>query len=168
MNVNKKICLLLFMFLSIVLYAKSYSTFYLNDFCGAIDENRKIIVEPKYEEIRISNKDYFVCLKVVRGTDFYDNEGTKILEYSINHFTRKYSDYEWLSYIPDSGNKYIKLNCTATTSGTYFFQNVRVAMGINSFSSYVAISSSERGQTYETLYLKPSSKKLTPSGEIIE
>ena len=107
---KKKISLLLFMFLSIVLYAKSYSIFYLNNLCGVIDKNRKIIVEPKYEDIRISKDDYFVCLKVGKGTDFYDTEGTKILEYSINHFTRKYSDYEWLSYIPDSGNKYIKLN----------------------------------------------------------
>ena len=56
-----------------------------------IDKNRKIIVEPKYEDIRISKDDYFVCLKVGKGTDFYDTEGTKILEYSINHFTRKYS-----------------------------------------------------------------------------
>ena len=54
MNVNKKICLLPFMFLSIVLYAKSYSIFYLNNLCGVIDENRKIIVEPKYEDIRIT------------------------------------------------------------------------------------------------------------------
>lgn len=107
---KKRLNFLLFMFLSIVLYAKSYSIFYLNNLCGVIDKNRKIIVEPKYEDIRISKDDYFVCLKVGKGTDFYDNEGTKILEYSINHFTRKYSDYEWLSYIPDSGNKYIKLN----------------------------------------------------------
>lgn len=107
---KKRLNFLLFMFLSIVLYAKSYSIFYLNNLCGVIDKNRKIIVEPKYEDIRISKDDYFVCLKVGKGTDFYDTEGTKILEYSINHFTRKYSDYEWLSYIPDSGNKYIKLN----------------------------------------------------------
>ena len=92
---KKKISLLLFMFLSIVLYAKSYSIFYLNNLCGVIDENRKIIVEPKYEEIRISNKDYFVCLKVIRGTDFYDVKGVKILESPNNNFTRKYSDYEW-------------------------------------------------------------------------
>ena len=78
------------MFLSIVLYAKSYSIFYLNNLCGVIDENRKIIVEPKYEDIKISKNDYFVCLKVVRGTDFYDAKGTKILEYPINSFTKKY------------------------------------------------------------------------------
>ena len=107
---NKKICLLPFMFLSIVLYAKSYSIFYLNNLCGVIDENRKIIVEPKYEDIKISKNDYFVCLKVIRGTDFYDVKGVKILESPNNNFSRKYSDYEWLSYIPNSGNKYIKLN----------------------------------------------------------
>lgn len=107
---KKRLNFLLFMFLSIVLYAKSYSIFYLNNLCGVIDENRKIIVEPKYEDIKISKNDYFVCLKVIRGTDFYDVKGVKILESPNNNFSRKYSDYEWLSYIPNSGNKYIKLN----------------------------------------------------------
>ena len=64
----------------------------------------------------------------------------------------------------DNGNQYIYLHCTATTSSTAYFQNVRIGLGVNNSMSYKTISSSETNQSYETLYRPANSKTLKPDG----
>ena len=52
--------------------------------------------------------------------------------------------------IVDSYNRYIKLQCTSTTSNTKFYQNVRICLGVNNTSSYKTITDANTGQAYET------------------
>jgi hypothetical protein len=56
--------------------------------------------------------------------------------------------------IVENGNNNIYLNCTATTSSTNYFQNVRIALGANNTSSDLTINDSNVNQAYETVYGK--------------
>jgi hypothetical protein len=56
----------------------------------------------------------------------------------------------------ESGNKYITLSCTSTTSSSQYYQNVTIAKGISgTYSNPKTISDSNVNQNYQTIY-KPA------------
>ena len=72
------------------------------------------------------------CLYIIFGTST-----TNLISYYRN-------------IIVDSYNRYIKLQCTTTTSGTKYYQNVRICLGVNNSASYRTIADVNVGQAYET------------------
>lgn len=55
----------------------------------------------------------------------------------------------------ESGNRYITLNCTSTTSHTRYYQNVTIAKGTNTTTTRKTISDSNVNQDFQTIY-KPA------------
>ena len=60
----------------------------------------------------------------------------------------------------DNGNSYINLYCTSTTSILFYYQNVRIGLGVNNTTTYKTISDSNIIQTFETLYIKEDSQTI--------
>ena len=60
----------------------------------------------------------------------------------------------------DNGNCYINLNCTSPTSGSNFYQNVRIGLGVNNTTAYKTIDDANTNQTYETLYIPENSQTI--------
>ena len=54
--------------------------------------------------------------------------------------------------IIDNGNRNIYLNCTSSTSGVAYFQNVRIGLGFNNTSNNKTINDNNVNQSYETYY----------------
>jgi len=65
--------------------------------------------------------------------------------------------------IVETGNQYIKLNSTGTTSDSSYYQNVLIAMGVNNTTTYKTITDSNVGQTFKTTYQPASSQMVTIS-----
>ena len=61
--------------------------------------------------------------------------------YLINFGLSKSDLKSYYRYIIfDNGNRYINLNCTATTSSYNYFQNVRIGLGVNNTTTYKTIN----------------------------
>ena len=69
------------------------------------------------------------------------------------------SYYKYIIF--DNGNRKININCTATTSLTNFYQNIRIGLGVNNSDTIKTINDSNVGQTYETYYKPTNSQTIT-------
>lgn len=63
------------------------------------------------------------------------------------------SYYQYITI--ESGNRYITLNCTSTTSSSQYYQNVTIAKGTNTTTTTKTISDSNVNQDFQTIY-KPA------------
>lgn len=54
--------------------------------------------------------------------------------------------------IIESGNQHIRLDCSQTTSYSNFFQNIKIAQGVNNTYTWKNITSNNTSQTYQTIY----------------
>lgn len=93
---KKTLALLSMLLLTVSISAESYSIFYKGKFCGIIDENRKVISEPVYERIRITEQGYLECVKNNMEVDFFDKKMNKTLSFSHVTFIWQYSEDEWI------------------------------------------------------------------------
>lgn len=86
--------------LSISLYAKSYSVFYKGESCGVIDEKRKVVIEPLYNYIEMTEDGYFCCENINHegpdSADFFDKKIHKVLSLPNLGFFWPYSAHEWV------------------------------------------------------------------------
>ena len=75
------------------------------------------------------------------------------------------NDSNYKSYyrniIVENGNRYIYLNCTGTTSSNNYYQNVKIAQGVNNTTTYKTISDSNVGQTFQTVYQPANSQTIS-------
>ena len=102
---KKKMMFLIGFLLCSDVFAKSYSTFCLNGSYGLIDENRNIVIDPIYLEIKISEQEYIACRN--GGTvDIYDPDTNKILSFADITIISQYSEYEWLLHKYAVENKF--------------------------------------------------------------
>lgn len=58
-------------------------------------------------------------------------------------------------------NRYIRLNCTGTTSSSSYYRNVRITSGVNAGSPYKEITDSNVGQTFQTVYQPANSQVIS-------
>ncbi|MGP1602802.1 MAG: WG repeat-containing protein [Treponema sp.] len=132
MNV-KQFLLFLILFFCFKLEAKDYSKFFINDKCGLIDENRKIILEPVFKDFYKYGDSYFFVTELDDSIRLYDKnlaliyklpKGSSVLEYYfedelkvhiagemklslINMKTGKINDYKKNDkYIEEYGARY--------------------------------------------------------------
>ena len=61
--------------------------------------------------------------------------------------------------IVENDNRYIYLNCSATTSATSFFRNVKIALAVNNTTTYKTITHPTAGNTFQTIY-KPANSQI--------
>lgn len=119
---KKKMMFLIGFLLCSYVFAKSYSTFCLNGSYGLIDENRKIVIDPIYLEIKISEQEYIACRN--GGTvDIYDPDTNKILSFADITIVSQYSEYEWLLHKCAVESKFILVN-VKTKKESEFIHNV--------------------------------------------
>jgi len=68
----------------------------------------------------------------------------------------------YYSYIiVENGNQYINLDCRSTTSSSLYYQNVKIAQGVNNTTSYKTITDTNVGQTYQTVYQPANSQVIS-------
>ena len=92
------------------------------------------------------------------GNDCHSNTfGTNCVNIIFGNSESTPSSY-YRYIIIDSGNSYINLYCTSTTSSSNYYQNVRIGLGVNNTTTYKTIEDSNVNQTYETLYKTEDSK----------
>lgn len=90
------------------------------------------------------------CCGITLGNYNYSN----IFKPNCNNISFNYKSY--YRYITvESGNQYITLNCTSTTSSSQYYQNVTIAKGTNTTTTTKTISDSNVNQNYQTIY-KPA------------
>ena len=119
---KKKMMFLIGFLLCSYVFAKSYSTFCLNGSYGLIDENRNIVIDPIYLEIKISEQEYIACRN--GGTvDIYDPDTNKILSFADITIVSQYSEYEWLLHKYAVESKFILVN-VKTKKESEFIHNV--------------------------------------------
>ena len=95
------------------------------------------------------------------GDDCYSNSfGNQCGNNSFGESITNTKSY-YRHIIFDSGNRYINLNCTSTTSSSKYYQNVRIGLGANNTNTNKIINDSNVGQTYQTVYKPANSKDLT-------
>ena len=94
------------------------------------------------------------------GTNCYNNTfGTNCCNNTFgasNSSPKSYYRY----IIFDNGNSYINLNCTSTTSGSNYFQNVRIGLGVNNTTTYKTIDVSTVNSNYEIKVANNSNGEL--------
>lgn len=87
-------------------FAKSYSTFCLNGFYGLIDENRNIVLEPKYSEISINPIKYIFCDENDGACKIYSSNLKLIYSLPKESLVVYHSEYEYVIQIKDK-DKYL-------------------------------------------------------------
>lgn len=62
----------------------------------------------------------------------------------------------------DNGNGYIRLYCSATTTSSNYYQNVKIAQGVNNnYGTYKDITDSNANQDYQTVYQPTNSQTIS-------
>ena len=62
--------------------------------------------------------------------------------------------------IVENGNQCIYLDCSATTSDSSYFQNVKIAQGVNNTNTYKTITHATAGDTFQTIYKPQNSTEV--------
>ena len=99
---KKKMMFLIGFLLCSYVFAKSYSTFCLNGSYGLIDENRKIVIEPKYSEI--SNYWGIFCYGDDKFCNIYSKQLKLLFSLQEECYIEMLSDDECFIQ-PKEGNK---------------------------------------------------------------
>ena len=84
-------------------------------------------------------------------------DGCNEIKFGNSSSTKGY----YRNIIVESGNQYIYLYCSATTSSSYPYRNVRIALGVNNTTTWKTITDSDRNQTYETEYQPANSQIIS-------
>lgn len=63
--------------------------------------------------------------------------------------------------IVENGNQWLYLDCSATTSDSAYFQNVKIAQGVNNTSTYKTITHTTAGDTFQTVYKPANSVEVS-------
>ena len=84
-------------------------------------------------------------------------DGCQYIKFGTSSTTKNYCRY----IIVENGNQYIYLNCSATTSSSSYFQNVKIAQGVNNTSSYKTITHTTAGDTFQTVYKPINTKEIS-------
>ena len=99
-------------FLTVSIYAESYSVFYKGELCGVINEKRNVVIEPLYNCIEMTEEGYFCCEKrgKRREADFFDKKFHKVLSRPDLWFIWPYSEREWIVNKIDGSWEYEVVN----------------------------------------------------------
>lgn len=84
----------------------------------------------------------------------FGNECSYIKTGTVNRLKSFYSNI-----IVEDGNRHIYLNCTGTLSDIRYYQNVKIALGVNNTYTWKAIDDSNVNQNFETIY-RPSNSLI--------
>ena len=61
----------------------------------------------------------------------------------------------------ENGNGHIRLNCSGTTSSSNYYQNVKIAQGVNNTTTYKDITDGNVNQNYQTVYQPTNSQVIS-------
>lgn len=100
------------------------------------------------------------CYNIKFGSDCSSNTfGSNC--YNIKFGTSSSTKY-YCQYITiQSGNRYLYINPTGTTSASTYYQNVEIKSGVNNTSTYKTITDSNVGQTFHTTYKPANSQEIS-------
>ena len=79
----------------------------------------------------------------------------RYIKFGIFSATMNYCQY----IIVENGNQELYLNCSATTSASLQFQNVKIAQGVNNTNNYKTITHTTAGDMFQTVY-KPANSQI--------
>lgn len=100
------------------------------------------------------------CRKISLGERCkYNTFGTscRYITFGTSESTKSYCQY----IIVENGNQYIYLDCSATTSSSAYFQNVKIAQGVNNTTTYKTITHTTAGDTFQTIYKPANSVEVS-------
>ena len=100
------------------------------------------------------------CRNISLGERCKNNTFGKIcsnITFGTSESTKSYCQY----IVVENGNKFIYLDCSATTSGAAYFQNVKIAQGVNNTDTYKTITHTTAGDTFQTIYKPANSVEVS-------
>ena len=83
--------------------------------------------------------------------------GCSKIKFGTETSTKSYCGYIRV----DSGNKYLYINPTSTTSNSQYYQNVEIKEGVNDTTTYKTINDPNVGQTFLTTYKPTNSQEIS-------
>ena len=84
-------------------------------------------------------------------------EYCQYIKFGTSSAVKNYCKY----IIIENGNQYLYLNCSATTSSSLYFKNVKITQGINSSFSYKTITHTTAGDNFQTVYQPANSQIIS-------